>query len=159
MRRVLLALAIGIAIMAASGWYLRPRITASGDYKFLYCEKCQFEIVYSKSLAGGRCPHCKPPEIGKLMPAKKSIHEGGEKPWRQFNIALSFEGICLLGVIVFLLYLPPKRAGKAGYLVTNCPNCRRKLRFPAERAGQSAGWCPACKAMFVYPTLAELSDF
>ncbi len=157
MRRVLLVLFIGIGIMAGTGWYLRPRITEKADYKFLHCDVCGFELAYSTKLAGEKCPHCQPPKIGKLVPSRKSIHDGGGgSPWRDFNIALSVEGVCVLGAVVYLLYNPPARP-KSSYLYTRCPNCKRKLRYPKERAGESAGWCPACKAMFVYPTLEEQS--
>jgi hypothetical protein len=154
MRRLLLAIGIGITVMAGTGWYLRPRFAQEADYKFLYCDRCHFELAYTKTLVGERCPHCQPPIIGKLTPTRKSIHDGGGKPWKSFNIALAVEGVCFLGVIVYLLYFPPRRE-KDDYLYTNCPNCNRKLRYRAERAGASAGWCPGCKAMFAYPTLAE----
>src|SRR5262249_28629599 len=90
---------------------------------------------------------------GTYMPTVKSIAEGNENPWRPVNIALSFETVGLLGVLVYILYHPPKPRRLETWR-TRCPSCRRRLKFPAERGG-TEGRCPGCKHEFVYPPFSD----
>ncbi len=154
--RLLGTLLIGGSVMAATFWCLRPAIAAESDYKFMHCDVCHQELAYNSSLAG-KPRRCEPPKIGMLIPTRRSIKDGHVNPWWSLNVAMSFEAVCLLGAVVYLLYHPPRRTA-ADYHYIRCPNCDRKLRYRAERAGEAAGWCPACKAMFVYPSLAEPSS-
>jgi hypothetical protein len=153
--RVCVTLIVGIIVILLTIRLLRPRPEAPGDAKFMHCDVCKQEMLYNPKLAGGKCPRCQPPKIGTLIATKSSVGQGYGNPWRQLNIALGFEGIILLGAVVWILSTPPRGAGQIQYAYTQCKNCGRRLRFPAHRAGAGAGWCPLCKAMFRYPTEQE----
>src|SRR5262245_7620159 len=153
--RTVIALIVGILVILGTIWWLRPNVEGGADSKFMHCNVCKQEMIYQPKLAGSRCPRCKPPNIGTLVATRESIGAGGGNPWRTLNIAVSIEAIVLLGVVVLILSYPP-RAAKLDYGYTQCNNCGRRLRFPAHRAGNGAGWCPLCKAMFAYP--AEIGE-
>jgi hypothetical protein len=151
--RVVLAMLAGLGIMAVTYSHLRPEEGASEEYKFMHCNKCGKEMPYNATLAGLRCPTCPPLRGGTLVPTTRSMAQGGGNPWRGVNIALSFETVGLLGVLVFILYHPPKQR-RDEFWRTRCPKCRRKLKFPAERGG-TEGRCPGCKHVFIYPPYCE----
>lgn len=148
--RIIVTFAVAAVVMTATVYYLRPKTSAkSSEFRFMHCDLCGAELVYNPKLAGSRCPRCQPPKIGKLIPTTESIGAGGSNPWRRVNIFLSFEAVFLLGAIVYLLYNPPKPR-EPNYLYTRCPKCKRRLKYPQERAG-GEGRCPACKTLFGYP--------
>lgn len=153
MFRVVLTIAIGVAVMIVTTMALRPRASERAQYRFMHCDVCNQELTYNEKLAGGRCPKCQPPKIGNLVPTHISIHEGGGNPYRNLNIALSFEAVLLLGAVVFVLYHPPEANSKE-YRYTTCSKCKRKLRFAAYRAG-GEGQCPGCKAVVGFPVFSD----
>ena len=154
--RVGVVVAVGLTIMVVTYVLLRPLPKAAGDFKFMHCDTCRTEMVYNTNLAWKSCPRCQPPKMGTLIATRESIHEGGANPWRRLKIALSFESVCLLGAVVFLLYHPPKLAAST-YRRMRCPTCKRVLRFPPERAG-GEGMCPACNSLFGYPLISQELD-
>jgi hypothetical protein len=155
MRRVLIVLGIGFGVIAASVWFLRPNVADESDLRYMHCNVCKMEMVYNKQLAGGNCPHCQPPKIGKMVPTHDSLVEGGGDPWRPVKMAMSFEMMALLGAVVFLLYNPPKLK-EPGFRRMRCPRCKRRLRFAEERAG-GEGQCPGCKAVIGFPLFSDES--
>jgi ribosomal protein S27E len=152
---ILVVIGAGVVILSVTALMLWPRPTEPGDCHFMHCSVCDNEMVYSAALSGKRCPRCKPPNIGYLIPTRKSVNEGGRSPYRQIVGVLMFESIFVLGALVFLLYHPPPPP-EAKFYYTFCPNrkCKRKMRYSANRAGMAAQ-CPVCKSMVVNPTVEE----
>jgi hypothetical protein len=153
--RVLIAMIVGVLVMAGSVRWLWPRPLPAGESRFMHCDVCGVELVYNARLAGGHCPRCQPPRVGTLIATRDSVGQGAGNPRQKLYITLSIEAVILLGVVVYFLYHPP-RAAQIQYGYTKCRNCNRKLRYRADRAGEGAGWCPQCKAVFAYP--AELGE-
>jgi|HubBroStandDraft_4_1064222.scaffolds.fasta_scaffold297222_2 hypothetical protein len=150
-----LVIGVGAIIVAATLWHLWPQSASSGDYKFMHCEVCGFETAYNPKTAGLQCPHCKPPNFGRLIPTQESVSEDRPSPYRKIIAVLMAEAVCILGALVFFLYHPPPPPDRV-YYYTHCPNikCRRKMRYPASRAGAPAQ-CPLCKTTLVNPTVEE----
>jgi hypothetical protein len=150
-----LIIVTGVIVVAATLWRMWPQPAPSGEYKFMHCEVCGFETAFNSKAVAQPCPHCKPPTIGRLVPTPESVVNPPPSPYRQLFAVLLIEGVCILGALVFLLYHPPPPPD-AVYYYTHCPNlkCRRKMRYPASRAG-AAAQCPLCKTTVINPTVEE----
>lgn len=151
----LLVLVWGFAV-ALSWSSLAPKKEKrnAADYKFLHCEQCKTEMPFNLDLDGKRCPKCQPPKTGFLVPTVESIKTGSElTPWRWLYLAVFVECVCLLGGVVYLLYLPVADP-KSVYYVLPCPHCGQRLRYRGVSLGQ-LGSCARCKRMIRFPEEEE----
>ena len=156
--RVVYVTAVGVVVLFGTGYALRPvQLPAEkADYKFLHCDKCFKEIPFAEHMLEKQCPYCKESMKGTMTPTRESILTHGS-PWRWYYSALSFELVGLLGVVVYVLYNPPREDESKRFEHIKCPRCRRRLRYLAESEGKT-GECPRCHYRFVYqsePLLGE----
>jgi hypothetical protein len=114
-----------------------------------HCPDCGRELPAQARLSG-ECPYCKLAQVGAAPAGKdKGSRKGADTP-----LLLPLLGLFVLGSTAVLLYLRLRKsqleARKAQFVSFHCPSCRRKLRYPSNRAGRQ-GQCPACKRLCIFP--------
>jgi Zn-finger nucleic acid-binding protein len=142
-------IAVGLTVT-----HFGPKPRAKGDtsmYKFLHCDQCNLEMTYAQNLDGKRCPKCLPPKSGFMVPTEKSIKSGSGAmpPWTKVYVGTFVETVVMLGVMVYLMYLPVADPTKMFFVVA-CPTCSQRLRYRAVSHG-GLGSCSRCKRMLRFP--------
>ena len=125
-----------------------------GPPRFQHCPSCSHEEPYSDVFASRLCPDCKQ---GPLVATTESTRaSAGLMPTTPSGRWLLFGFVALLVVqadlylwITFTRTAPPPEDDEDWYK-SRCPRCRRKLGYPASKAGLNAR-CPGCKLEFVLP--------
>jgi hypothetical protein len=158
MNRVhLLVLTVGVSVIVGTAWLTFPRQARSkrdpSKFRFMHCPQCMRESMYSPSGYEKPCMHCDKPLVATVESV--SITGASRNPYGRMFALILVEANVVLGILVYLLYHPPPPPETVQYY-TNCPNrkCKRRMRYPANRAGAEAQ-CPLCKTRFVNPTLEE----
>ncbi len=147
-----------LAVLAVTGWIMFGS-TVFGDkgspgYTHMHCTDCEEEMPYSPKLAGTRCTSC---DNGSLyMPTVGSIKDGGAVAGNVAKMAVfGLLALVLLQGLVYLTVLRSKtlhesqEKARHQMLICRCPYCRRKIGYPATKAG-TGGICPRCKTAFVF---------
>jgi phage FluMu protein Com len=143
-----------LLVMTVTTLVLKPKSIPKEDtsqYKFIRCDVCNLELPYSQETANKKCPKCRPPKVGYMLPQKESIKSGSGQldPWRWVYSGLFVETLGLLASVVYLLYLPVSDPTKV-YYVLSCMHCSQKLRYRAVALG-GIGSCSRCKRMLRFP--------
>jgi hypothetical protein len=151
--RLAATLGVGLAAMAVTGYRLHPglRPQAPDEFRFAHCPKCGLELRYSPLMAGKRCPRCAPDPPVMVPTAEPTGGQEAPSPDRDLKVALSAEGVLLLGAVVYILYHPPAFKEDT-MLYTRCAACKQRLRYRAGLAGET-GRCPRCKRPVLFPSL------
>jgi hypothetical protein len=150
-RRIIVVLAAGILVIAATAWLTRPRTPKSyGDpskYQYIHCPKCQREERFTPTALDKECMYCSIERV----PTEASIKGKGGPPNPYGRIfALVFAE--LVGVMAAILVVTQKMFDKPDedFLYFNCDHCRQKIRYREEQVGLPA-MCRRCKRPFLYP--------
>jgi ribosomal protein S27E len=159
-RNTLWVLGAGATVVLLTAWVLYPRpprpTGAGGRYRYMHCWDCKRESAYSEREIEKGCPHCG----GQLVPTMESLADRGgfESPVSKLLGPILAEVTILLAAVLYLNRSSPATSqDDRVYLRTRCTNCRRKLRYPPERGGQT-GRCPGCKQSLVFPPEAPEED-
>src|SRR5262245_6200196 len=101
LRRLALALCIGLLLMLVTHALLHPRAGNPGQFRFMHCPRCGQELGYNATLVGKQCPRCAPKNsvyVGTVEP----VGAGNQVPFsmKRYLLVLSLEGVALLGVVV-----------------------------------------------------------
>ena len=122
------------------------------DYRFMHCPKCGMETMYNPELSGGPCVQCKQ---AKYVPTATKVSDGSGAPATTSSklIMLGFIGLILLQLVLYSwisYHRAPPEPEEQDLLKCRCPACKRKLAYPASKAGVSAR-CPRCRTEFPLP--------
>ncbi|QEL18382.1 hypothetical protein [Limnoglobus roseus] len=122
---------------------------AKEEYKYLICNSCKLEVLYTAELDNHTCPKCQPPKVGYLMPSKTSIKSGGDgNPWRRYNVAVAIEAVLYLALIYYLLSRPVDETPTE--FVLTCLHCGLSLQYKPDGFDQYA-ICPGCEQVIKLP--------
>ena len=152
LRRVALAICIGLLVMLVTHGLLLPQRTVDpSKYRFMHCSECGREMTYSAKLAGKQCAQCLS-KTAHYVPTVESVGQGHHVPdsMKRYVFAMSVEGVGLLAAVVYLLSHPQRNRKSTVYLYCQCKKCKRRLRYRARAAG-SKGICPRCNWEVAFP--------
>jgi ribosomal protein S27E len=151
-RKTLSVLAVGLLIMAATGYLAYPSQPKSladlSKAKFMHCPKCMREKMYTPAGIDIPCAYCEKP----LIATTESVTKTGNKPaspYSQLTMLLLVEVVLLMGAI---WYVTRKKTAdvEEEYFYFNCPKCKQKIRYRQHQIGVTAQ-CRRCRKAFVYP--------
>jgi hypothetical protein len=153
-RRPLIALVAVILAAAGAQVLAQP---AKKPAKFLYCPQCGFEMTWYQDQAPEmNCPRCNPK---KKLEIFTYSHRPEPEPdfapprdMRALYVAAGFP-VVLLAVWGFMSWRKKDAKVTENCLVTRCPACGRKIKYPVSFAGQRSS-CPRCKGRFIFPARA-----
>jgi hypothetical protein len=125
-----------------------------GPYQFLVCPHCDFRQPYNETMVDKLCFKCK---REPLVAKRRSDVEGGLLPTTPSGKALMFGLVAVLvGQVIVYSWVSHARSANPEddqeWYKSRCPKCRRKVAYPASKAGLSVR-CSGCKREFALPDL------
>ncbi len=123
------------------------------EFKFMHCDFCMHEMVYSKEQVGKKAMacRCKPGEAGYWEPTKTSVKNGIVSPYRWFYTAAFLETLVWLWLLVRMLGREEKAPD---YYFVKCVHCGHMLRYRAS-GFDALIECPNCEQWVRLPDADE----